>query len=74
MSTAETCERRWKRNPHTGEYELHRCGRTLLNRDPTHQEEACLGGIVVCLDCIDVFEEFATKAYDARARRMEWED
>jgi hypothetical protein len=69
---SEPCQRRWQRNPHTGEYELHRCGQTLLERDPTNQAEACLGGLVICMECIEVFEEFAQLAYDARARRMEW--
>ena len=68
----ETCDRRWQRNPGTGELELHQCGRTLLNRDPTNQAEACLGGIVVCADCVDTFEEFVVKAYNARAVRQEF--
>jgi hypothetical protein len=72
MST-ETCEKQWQRNPSTGQYEMHRCGQTLLERNPENQAEACLGGLVVCVDCVDIFEEFARRAYDARARRMEFE-
>src|SRR5215212_507038 len=68
----ETCERCWQRNPGTGELELHQCGRTLLNRDPTNQAEACLGGIVVCDDCVGTFEEFVVKAYNASAVRQEF--
>jgi hypothetical protein len=69
---SETCERRWQRNPHTGEYELHRCGRTLLDRDPTDKEQTCLGGLVICMQCIDHFEAFMTAVNDAKAVREEW--
>ena len=71
--SAEICEPRWERCPVTGKLELYQCGRSLLYRDPANPAQACPGGTYICLDCIDDFEEFMTQAYDARARRKEWE-
>jgi hypothetical protein len=49
------------------------CGRVVLTRDPNRQEEACPGGLVVCWDCTEEVGQFLKAAYDARARRKEWE-
>jgi hypothetical protein len=56
---------------HEGEF--YQCGRAVLMRDPNRQEEACPGGLAICGDCADDFAEFMSAAYDARARRQEWE-
>jgi hypothetical protein len=53
---------------------LYRCGRALLMRDPTDQKQACPGGTMICEDCVDAFGDFMDAAYDARARRMEWDN
>jgi hypothetical protein len=56
---------------HNGEF--YQCGRVVLRRDPNRKEEACPGGLTTCSDCMDEFAEFLRRAYDARARRKEWE-
>ncbi len=57
---------------HNGTY--YACGRVVLTRDPNRQEEACPGGLSVCWDCMEEFGEFMRRAYDARARRKEWQE
>ena len=53
---------------------LIRCGRIVLERDPTGPE-ACPsyegGGLFVCIDCADAVGDFLRRGYDARAVRME---
>lgn len=54
---------------------IYACGRTLLYRDPhARQEDGCLGGVVICGDCVEPFKDFMRKAYDARAVRKEHEE
>jgi len=48
------------------------CGQIVFSRDPTKKEEACLGGLQICAECIEPFKDFARRAYDARARRKEF--
>ena len=56
--------------------EFYECGRVVESRDPTGPE-ACPSyggaGLFMCRDCEDVVKDFFKRAYDARARRKEWE-
>jgi len=69
----EACEPVRKHCGYCGEEHTYRCVRILLSGDPTNPDEACPGGTRVCFDCMDKFGEFMKAAYDARARRLEWE-
>ena len=72
MSAGDLCEPR-----HHEEFGWLKCGRVILERDPTGPE-ACPsyggGGLLVCADCFDAVTDFMERAYDARARRKEWEE
>lgn len=57
---------------HEGRY--YTCGRAVLLRDATRPEAGCPDGLVVCDRCADPFADFMRRAYDARARRKEWEE
>lgn len=70
MSTGRNlCEPRFKEG-----FGWLRCGRVVLERDPTG-EEACPshggGGLFICVSCLDDVADFMRRAYDARAVRME---
>jgi hypothetical protein len=56
--------------------EFYECGRVVLTRDPTGPQ-ACpsygADGLFMCPDCEEVVTDFFKRAYDARARRLEWE-
>jgi hypothetical protein len=60
--------------PACGEEHTYICGRSVLYRDPAKAEEACPDGLFVCVDCVEVFGGFMSKAYDARAVRKEHEE
>ena len=70
----ETCESHQQLCPcGCGEELVFHCAQRLLRRDPTDPKQACPGATFICWDCVDEFGELMTRAYDARARRMEWQ-
>jgi hypothetical protein len=69
----QICPPREYDNCPCGDAHIYYCGRMLLQRDPTDQNQACPGGTMICIDCVSDFENFIDAAYDARARRKEWE-
>jgi hypothetical protein len=73
VSGIEICEPISQLCKECGELHTYYCGRTLLQRDPTDKKQACPGGTQICGDCVDVFGEFMQAAYDAQARRKEWQ-
>ncbi len=55
-----------------GEEHTYICGRHVLYRDPTKEEEACPDGLFICRSCVGDFGDFMKAAYDAQAVRQEW--
>ncbi len=71
MSTGDLCPPRFR------DGDWFRCGRTVVERDPSGPE-ACPsyggGGMFICTDCADIVCDFLRRAYDAGAVRMEHQE
>jgi hypothetical protein len=57
--------------PYHQDGRVYRCGKTLGEQDP--ETNGCPGGVAVCDECMEVVCGFLDDAYNARARRKEWE-